>query len=123
MGRPKRDIDEDRVAELAFQGASVNEIALAIGVDDQTLHNRYSKLIAKKKAERRIWLKEQQNRVAEEGNPTMLIWLGKTELGQAEPVAATNVRKITVEYRDNADDLSPDAPQGAEEDTGGSVPV
>lgn len=124
MGRPKRDIDEDRVAELAFDGLPTQTIATLIGVDESIIRRRFADIIAKKRAERRqAILKAQFEAAVVDQNPTMLVWLGKTELGQAEPVQATNVRKITVEYRDNADDHLADAPQGAEADSGGSGPV
>jgi DNA invertase Pin-like site-specific DNA recombinase len=47
MGRPQKNIDEEAVAELAFAGCSTNEIALIVGCDDQTLHRRLAKVIAK----------------------------------------------------------------------------
>jgi len=84
MGRPQKNIDEEAVAELAFAGCSTNEIALIVGCDDQTLHRRLAKVIAKKRAVRRKWLCEQQNAAAKKGNPTILNWLGKQELHQVD---------------------------------------
>ena len=48
MGRPQKNIDEEAVAELAFADCSTNEIAPIVGCDDQTLHRRFAKVIAKK---------------------------------------------------------------------------
>src|SRR5271157_516441 len=84
MGRPQKSIDEEAVAELALAGCSTSEIALIVGCDDQTLHRRFAKVIAKKRAERRKWLRDQQNAAANKGNPAMLIWLGKQELDQVD---------------------------------------
>lgn len=121
MSRHKLPIDEQRVADLAFSGLPTATIATLIGCDEGTIRKRFSELLAKKRAERKQAILEAQFRAATvDQNPTLLIWLGKVELGQAEPVQATNVRKITVEYRDNADDHLADAPQGAEGDPGGN---
>lgn len=116
MARPKLVIDEAKIEALALAGASTNEIALILDVDDQTLHNRFSKFIEKKRAERRVQLREWQAKAAQEGNPAMLIWLGKNQLGQVdkhEPI----VTRVTVQYADRGIDGDPDeTAQGSEED-------
>lgn len=84
MSRPKQIIKEEDVSKLALDGCSTSEIALIVGCNDRTLLNRFSKLLAKKRAERRQWLREQQNEAAKKGNPTILIWLGKQELDQVD---------------------------------------
>src|SRR5271157_425335 len=76
MGRLHKNIDEEAVAELAFAGCSTNEIALGVGCDDQTLHRRFAKVVAKKRAERRKWLRDQQNAVANKGNPAIEYYVG-----------------------------------------------
>lgn len=90
MGRPLKDIDENRVAELAYGGASNREIGDLIGVDDKTVKNRFSALLAKQRARRRFAIREAQTRLAMDGNPTMLIWLGKQELGQQDRQTVTH---------------------------------
>jgi hypothetical protein len=107
MGRPKLVIDEAQVAELAYGGASVNEIALILGCDDQTLHRRFAKLIAKKKAERRYEIRLAQTAEAKAGSAALLIWLGKVELEQVEHEPTKQPVTIRVEYVD------PDRPAAA----------
>jgi DNA-binding CsgD family transcriptional regulator len=86
MGRPKKDIDEMQVAELAFDGASDREIGDILGCDHKTVANRFSPILRKKRAERRLELRRAQTRAALDGNGTMLVWLGKQELEQRDSI-------------------------------------
>lgn len=86
MGRPKKDIDEDKVAGLAFDGASNREIGDILGCDDKTVASRFSALLRKKRAERRLGLRRAQTLAALGGNGTMLVWLGKQELEQRDSI-------------------------------------
>jgi len=53
------------------------------GCHRDTLHNNFSAEIAKGRSEGNISLRRKQWQVAvEQGNPVMLIWLGKQMLGQ-----------------------------------------
>lgn len=102
MGRPLADIDIEKVADLALRGASNNEIAHLLDVDDQTIINRFSKLLDKKRAERRVWLRDLQSNKAKQGDTTMLIWLGKNILDQTDKVEQQHSGGVTikVEYED-----------------------
>lgn len=84
MPRPKSDIDPKKVQELAAQGAKVVEIADYFGVDRDTIHDRFPAELTKGKAELRASLRMAQITTAKQGNPTMLIWLGKQYLGQSD---------------------------------------
>lgn len=84
MARPKLDIDERVVESLARVGATNCEIAAHFMCDEGTIRKRFSELLEKSRADRRIKLREMQWRLAEKGNLGMLIWLGKQELGQSE---------------------------------------
>lgn len=86
MGRPKKDIDEDKVAGLAFDGASDREIGDILGCDHKTVANRFSPILRKKRAERRLRLRIAQTEAAIAGNGTMLVWLGKQELEQRDSI-------------------------------------
>lgn len=98
MGRPLLDIDEAMVAELASQGAKNREIADILGLDDKTVANRFSALLDKKRAERRIGIRNAQTAKALGGDTAMLIWLGKNELDQsdkqAQEVSVIEVRRV-----------------------------
>ena len=84
MARPKKQLDEGKIANLAFEGANNNQIATLVGCDEGTIRGRFSDLVAKKRAERKLELRKFQWKAASQGNVTMLIWLGKQELDQAD---------------------------------------
>lgn len=86
MGRPKLDIDEEEVRKLAKLGATNVDIAGFYGCDEGTIRKRFSEMLTKGRAERRNTLREFQWKAAEDGNVTMLIWLGKQELGQRDSI-------------------------------------
>lgn len=102
MGRPLADIDEEEVAKLAYAGARNSEIAYILGVDDTTIVNRFSRLLDKKRAERRVWLRGLQNAKANMGDTAMQIWLGKNILDQTDKVEQQHSGGVTikVEYED-----------------------
>jgi len=86
MARPKLVIDPKTVEGFAKLGALNTEIADHFGCDEGTIRKRFSDILAKARASRKIKLRELQWRLAEKGNLGMLIWLGKQELGQHEKV-------------------------------------
>jgi hypothetical protein len=83
MGRPLAAIDEDEVARLGYEGCSNRDLAALLRVHHQTIANRFSPLLAKKRAERRLNIRRLQWEAAMKGNARVLIWLGKVELGQS----------------------------------------
>jgi len=79
--------DEDqkrRLRELAIIGCSLREIAVIEGVSLSTVQRRFSEIIEAGVAERRRGLRKKQLARALEGSDTMLIWLGKQDLGQRD---------------------------------------
>ena len=86
MARPRAKINEDVVAAMAFMGASNRDIAGYVGVDHKTIANRFSPILAKRRAERKMRLLQTQWQAAMRGNATMLIFLGKRELGQRDSI-------------------------------------
>ena len=69
---------------MGLAGASNRDIAAVLGCDEGTIRNRCSALLRKKRAERRIAIHEAQQKAIAEGNPTMLVWMGKVVLKQVE---------------------------------------
>jgi len=82
--RPLLDIPEDEVLKLARLGCLNTGIADFFGCDQSTIGKRFSSILAKGRAGRKAKLRELQWRAAESGNVTMLIWLGKQDLGQTD---------------------------------------
>lgn len=92
MGRPLIKIDWKKVQSLCKIQCTGEEIAGVLGIDYDTLNNAlirekdttFSDYFKKHSAGGRFSLRRRQFKIAEEGNPTMLIWLGKQYLGQKE---------------------------------------
>ena len=100
-GRPKKEIDEVQVAELAAISCSLEEIATILRCSVSTLQRNYDQVIKRGRAEMTASLKRRQYEMAmgcaavynDDGhvvererppNCTMLIFLGKVHLGQVE---------------------------------------
>lgn len=83
-GRPHVKLDAKKIAKLALAGCKNSEIAFILGCDDETLTNNYSRILDKKRAERKAKLRTAQTLKAMMGDTTMLIWLGKQELEQTD---------------------------------------
>lgn len=104
MARPKLEIDEKTVEAFARLGATNREIADHFICDETTIAKRFSSILTKARANRKIKLRELQWRLAEKGNLGMLIWLGKQELGQSEKTEikdATPNKTLTLNYSVN----------------------
>lgn len=84
------EIDGDKIADWAHVGFRWPDIATELGISVRTL-SRYravnpyiDKAYQKGLARMRRSLRSKQYEVAMKGNVTMLIWLGKNELDQAD---------------------------------------
>jgi len=84
MARPRIELDEKQIANYAKLGCSNREIAAMLGVNEGTIRKRYSALLDKSRAERITVIRGWQYEAAKKGNVTMLIWLGKQDLGQSD---------------------------------------
>jgi predicted transcriptional regulator len=94
MPRPLINIDPKEVEGYARLGSPVTEIADFLGVHESTIRRRFRKEIKKSRAARRITLRQFQWKEARDGNVTMLIFLGKLELGQRDDQAGLEDRMI-----------------------------
>lgn len=84
------NIDRGLVEKMAADQASAQEIADFFGVSLSTIYKNYKDVLCRKSVEKRLKLRQAQLDVALDGNPTMLIWLGKQYLGQSEKVESKN---------------------------------
>jgi hypothetical protein len=84
MARPKKQIDPEQVKKLAAINCSHEEIGAVLGCSPDTLERRFAAAIKEGRAQGRMSLKRKQFDLAMSGNVTMLIWLGKQLLGQAD---------------------------------------
>ena len=95
MARPKKyDINPKEVEILAKQGATNTDIAEVFNVGEHVIRKSYAEFLTKGRAEKRMKLRRLQWESAEDGNVTMLIWLGKQELGQSDKQEIEHIRPI-----------------------------
>ena len=95
IGRPKVVVDEELLLKLASIHCTMKEMVDIMGVSEDTLKNRFSGIIDKGKATGKMRLRRKQMEVAlEDGNPTMLIFLGKATLGQSDNPINSDDTKI-----------------------------
>lgn len=93
----KKDISiEKQVEKLASYGLTNKEIAEALGYDDSTLKRKFEKFLTKGRTNLKQRLKRKQIDVAMNGNVSMLIWLGKQYLGQAEKLDENGEYEIVI---------------------------
>lgn len=83
-GKNQKVVPPDEVYKLATMGCPDREIAEWFDVSEATLRYNFSSYLIKARAHLKQRLRQAQLRTAIEGNPTMLIWLGKNMLGQSD---------------------------------------
>lgn len=83
-GETQKVVDPEEVTKLAAIGCTDREIAEWIGIDQSTLRYNFNSELIKGKGQLIHSLRKAQIRTALEGNPTMLVWLGKNILGQSD---------------------------------------
>ena len=85
-GRPRIEIDYDAVEKLANLQCTQAEIAAWLGCSVDTLlrDEKFCEIYKSGLENGKMSLRRHQWRALEEGNTTMLVWLGKQYLGQRE---------------------------------------
>lgn len=92
MGRPKLPFDQKQFEALCSIQCTEEEIASVLNVSVDTLERRckefygltFADVYKEKAAGGKVSLRREQFRLALGGNTTMLIWLGKQNLGQTD---------------------------------------
>jgi DNA-binding CsgD family transcriptional regulator len=83
-GKNRRVVPPDEVLDLARLHCTYKEMSEFFGINVETLKYNFSDIIAKGRSETKQALRKAQIKLALSGNATMLIWLGKNILDQAE---------------------------------------
>ena len=89
-GRPRIQFDLEGIESLAALNCTQLEVAQFFGISLATVEHRFNQepeLRAawdRGRATGKLSLRRKQSQLAEEGNVTMLIWLGKQLLGQSD---------------------------------------
>ena len=85
MARPKKyKIDTVQLQKLATLGCTNKEMGDFFGCSADLLEKSYSEFLTKGRAEQKMRLRQLQWRACENGNVSMLIFLGKNMLGQQD---------------------------------------
>lgn len=84
MSAKKLDINPEQVQKLAAIGCTDKEIGEIVGCSHDTLTRRFKQELVEGRATGKASLRRKQWEVALSGNVTMLIWLGKQQLGQTD---------------------------------------
>lgn len=100
MGRPKLQLDEEQITQLAAINCSLAEMGAVLNCDAKTLTSRFSSVIEKGRQSGKMSLKRKQWEMAMGGNITMLIWLGKQYLGQSDKIDKTIDTTVKITHRD-----------------------
>ena len=92
VGRPKLNIDYETVAKLARMMCTMQEIASFLDVSINFLEKdvEFIRVYKKNIDNGKISLRRSQLKLADSGNCTMNIWLGKQYLGQTDKVESRN---------------------------------
>lgn len=99
-GRPRIEIDIDQLRNMVRIQCTAEECAAVLNVCADTIDARlkeagydgFSEFYKRYRDEGKVSLRRAQWKKAQEGNPTMLIWMGKQMLGQTDKMqhAGTN---------------------------------
>ena len=86
IGRaPKqRIVPPDEVFKLAELGLTDRDLSEWFDISESTLRYNFSSFLIRARQSLKMKLRRAQLRVALDGNPTMLIWLGRNMLNQSE---------------------------------------
>lgn len=101
-GDNKKIIDPIEVQKLASLGMKNSEIADWFDIDDSTLSYNFKQYITKGKLNLIRSLRQAQIQTALNGNPALLIWLGRNLLGQSENPNTTDQNQILPYSDDDA---------------------
>jgi hypothetical protein len=103
MARPPKPINQDQLKKLAAIGLSNAEVAAVLDCSPDTIERRYHNLLEWGREHRNASLRRKQFEVAMSGHPTMLIWLGKQFLGQADKQEVTGQNGGPIQVRTLSD--------------------
>jgi len=116
-GRPRKYVDPGLVEKLAAYGMSLEELASTLNVSERFLRMRYPEQLAagRRKLKKTVW--GLQLRAAKQGNAGVLVWLGKTILGQSVKRPVT-LEDLAIETQLEAELVADQADQQGTQDTG-----
>ena len=108
MARPKKKISQKQFESLCAIQCTKEEICDVLDVTEKTLNNwcketygvGFSLVFSQKRALGKASLRRNQWKLAEKGNSTMLIWLGKQILKQSESPTQDEIKLKELELKE-----------------------
>ena len=91
VGRPRIEVDENIVANLASIGCTQEEIASVVGVGRSTIQRNFGQIIEDNKNKGKASLRKKMWELALKGNPNMLVWLSKNVLNMRDKIETQNI--------------------------------
>ena len=91
IGRPKKELDKNIIANLSQIGCTQEEIGSVVGISARTLQRRYADLVEENKNIGKASLRKRMWKAALNGNPNMMVWLSKNYLGMKDRTVTENV--------------------------------
>lgn len=103
VGRPEIKIDKQQFEKLCNMQCTLEEIAGFFNCCDDTINNwckkeyddNFSGVYKKKSMNGKISLRRTQFKIAEKGNASMAIFLGKQYLGQRDVIETDNTKELS----------------------------
>jgi AraC-like DNA-binding protein len=85
VGRPKIEIDEKILGNLAHIGCTIEEIGSILGVSARTLQRNFAEIITSNREKGKASLRKKMfDKAINKDNTIMQIWLSKNYLGMKE---------------------------------------
>ncbi len=116
-GRPRIEVNWTEFDKLCAMQCSLVEIAGWFDCSEDTIERRvkethgitFAEYFAQKRGKGKIALRRKQYEVAISGNVSMLIWLGKNYLNQADKqeISGNAENPITIQYADEDSQITP----------------
>ena len=92
VGRPKKNIDIEILANLSQIGCTQEEIGGVMGVSARTLQRNYAEIIEQNKNKGRASLRKKMwEKALKKDSTLMQIWLSKNELNMRDKVETQNI--------------------------------
>jgi len=92
VGRPKIELDEEKIAELSKLQCTQEEISAVMGVSRKTLQRNYAHLIEENREKGKASLRRSMwKKALKDENVNMQIWLSKNVLNMRDKIETQNI--------------------------------
>jgi CRISPR/Cas system CSM-associated protein Csm2 small subunit len=94
IGRPKKEVDEKILGNLASIGCTIEECASVMGVSARTLRRNYAEIIDQNREKGKASLRKKMfDKAIKKDNTPMQIWLSKNYLGMKDRTVNENINE------------------------------